>query len=105
MTNDRLAVFKFFWDCGRAGEVTGLFISRPSDVAAAIGKRVIFGEILGKHSDVHGTLDEGDVTLVSDDPTVVNLIADHVGTLGYNPLDYVVRSCCGEIAQCCRCEA
>ena len=33
----------------------------PAEVKAAIGKPVYFGEILGKHSEIEGNLDEGDV--------------------------------------------
>lgn len=50
-----------------------------------VGKDVYFGEILGKHSEVYGTIEEGEITLESDDPLVVKNAVES----GYNPLDYL----------------
>jgi len=83
------AIFKFKWDCGRAGEVTSVFVATEEEVANAIGSYVYFGEILGKHSEVHGMLEEEHVTFVTDEPAFVNLFLKHDLTTGYNPLDYI----------------
>ena len=83
-------VYKFFWDCGRMGELYGLFLATDEDVKAAIGKRAYFGEVLGKHSEIEGEVEEADITLVSDDPAVVKVIEDHNLQSGYSPLDYLM---------------
>ena len=66
------AIYEFYWDCGRQGEVLGTFIANKAQVEAAIGSEVYFGEILGKHSEVHGTLDNDDLTMKTDDQEFSN---------------------------------
>lgn len=90
---DKLCLWKFYWDCGRQGEVQGIFKATKQEIEDAIGRYVYFGEILGKHSEVSGTIEEGEITLISDDPIVVE---DSVVS-GYNPLDYLQYQCpiCG----------
>ena len=78
-------LWRFYWDCGRQGEVEGIFKATKEEVDNAIGKDVYFGEILGKHSEVYGTIEEGEITLESDDPLVVKNAVES----GYNPLDYL----------------
>lgn len=51
-------LYKFYWDCGRQGDVEGLFFADEETVNKSIGSQVYFGEILGKHSEVYGTLEE-----------------------------------------------
>ena len=52
------AIYQFHWDCGRMGDIAGLFVASKQDVQDAIGKEIYFGEVLGKHSEVYGTLDK-----------------------------------------------
>lgn len=82
-------LWSFYWDCGRQGEVTGLFKATKEEVKNAIGKEVRFGEILGKHSEVEGTLEDGEITLVSDNPIEVMSATES----GYNPLHYLRYYC------------
>jgi hypothetical protein len=85
-------LYSFFWDCGRMGEVSGTFIADSEEVAKAIGKSVYFGEILGKHSEVFGTLDEGDIELKTDNQEFITMFESILGenwSTGYNPLDYL----------------
>lgn len=85
-------LYKFAWDCGRMGSVEGLFVANETDVAAAIGKEVCFGEILGKHSEVCGTLTEDDLTVATDDQDFIAKLVGILGTTsisGYNPLSYL----------------
>lgn len=81
----------FFWDCGRMGSVEGLFVTTRDELAAGYGKRVYFGEILGKHSEVYGVLQAKDITIESDDQEfidkLVSLLGEHIS--GYNPLDNI----------------
>lgn len=81
----RECLWSFYWDCGRQGDVEGLFKATREEVKNAIGKDVYFGEILGKHSDVYGVLEDCDLELVSDNPIeVINAVES-----GYNPLEYL----------------
>lgn len=89
------AIYEFYWDCRRMGSVEGLFIAEKEDVKAAIGKEVRFGEILGKHSDVWGTLEEGECTVLTDDQEFIAKFEEIMGTgtiSGYNPLEYISES-------------
>lgn len=103
-------LYRFSWDCGRAGEVEGVFIADAETVTKAIGSSVYFGEILGKHSEVYGTLEEKDLKVLSDDQEFITKCevvfnaakSDQwsvAGTIsGYNPFDYMQNHCddCGE---------
>lgn len=84
-------LYKFHWDCGRQGDLEGLFIADEQTVADAIGKEAQFGEALGKHSDVYGELEAGDVEAIELPAEIVDLLADKLGhsISGYNPLDYI----------------
>lgn len=90
---ERLVLWRFYWDCGRQGEVEGLFKATKEEVENVIGKDVDFGEILGKHSEVYGTIEDGDIELVSDNPIEVMSAKE----FGYNPLNYISYTCskCG----------
>lgn len=82
---------EFFWDCGRMGDVIGLFVTTQKDLDEAYGKEVYFGEILGKHSDVYGTFEEKDIKVISEDSIFIeqltHLLGDDIS--GYNPLNYI----------------
>ncbi|QYW06695.1 hypothetical protein uav_164 [Pseudomonas phage UAVern] len=82
---------RFHWDCGRQGDVTGLFITTAAALNRAYDKRVYFGEILGKHSDISGTLERSDIEVVSEDQDFIQKLEQLLGTdiSGYNPLDYI----------------
>lgn len=84
-------LYSFNWECGRMGDLYGLFVADEKDVAEVVGKTIYFGEVLGKHSDVYGEVEECDFTVVTDDQTVINILVDAMsGTSlsGYNPLEY-----------------
>lgn len=85
-------LYKFNFDCGRMGELNGIFIADSKDVESVIGKEVYFGEVLGKHSDIYGTIDEGEIKLITDDPEIVSLMEENNISTGFNPLDYVEES-------------
>lgn len=82
-------IYKFHWDCGRQGDIEGCFVADDSEVKLAIGKEVYFGEILGKHSEIYGTLEEGEIELTTTDPQVVSLFEQFKLANGYNPLEYL----------------
>lgn len=83
-------IYAFHWDCGRNGDVEGVFIATAEDVENIIGKDIYFGEILGKHSEVYGRIKEGDIVLKTDDAAFVALWEEKkFGSTGYNPFDYL----------------
>lgn len=84
-------LYKFYWDCGRMGDVDGLFAATQAEIDAAIGKKVYFGEILGKHSEIYGKLDAVDIVKLNVPADVVDILVKELGTniSGYNPLDYL----------------
>lgn len=85
------AVYKLHYDCGRMGELTGLFIAEKESVDKLIesGQEVYFGEVLGKHSEVCGPVEECDLTLISTEESVIELIEKHDLENGFNPFDYI----------------
>ncbi len=85
-------IVEFHWDCGRQGNVTGTFVCDKTKLDAAYGTEVHFGSILGKHSEVYGTLDEEDITVKSDDQDFIAGFESIMGEgwySGYNPLHYI----------------
>ena len=88
------AVFKYEGDCGRSGYLYGLFIAEKKEVDSLIRERkhVYFGEVLGKHSEIEGTIEKGEITLITEDQNIVKLVSDLKMEVGYNPLDYVCES-------------
>lgn len=47
---------RFHWDCGRMGDVEGIFVTTKEDLERNYGKRVYFGEILGNTVKCTGLL-------------------------------------------------
>lgn len=84
-----VGIYRFYAEFGRQGDLEGIFLAKSEDVAAAIGKHVRFGEVLGKHSDVGGTLTDSDIKLVTTDADAVAIFAKHNLSSGYNPLSYL----------------
>lgn len=93
-------LYKFYWDCGRQGEVEGMFIAEEKEVQEIIGEEVYFGEILGKHSEVYGTIEEGEIEEIQVSETTIKEMEEIIGATisGYNPLNYVNYECsrCGD---------
>lgn len=90
-----MAIYEFYWDCGRQGELSGLFIANTEDVDKAIGKNVYFGEVLGKHSEIEGVLEKEDLTIKTDDQEFISKFSKVMGMTcnisGLNPLDYIAK--------------
>lgn len=82
---------EFYWDCGRMGGLEGLFIIENETLEKMIGKYVYFGEVLGKHSNIEGTLEREDFTIKSEDQEFIQKLEDLLGSdlSGYNPVYYV----------------
>lgn len=74
------------------GCLHGLFIADSNDMENLLEKEIYFGEVLGKHSEISGTFEDGDAIAVSDDQDFLDKFVEVLGDgtiLGYNPLDYV----------------
>jgi hypothetical protein len=87
--NER-AVYKLDFDCGRNGELRGLFIAKKNHVKILVDRKieVYFGEVLGKHSEVCGPIESSEIIFVSDDENVIKVIEDNDLQNGFNPFDY-----------------
>lgn len=84
-------LIKFKWDCGRMGRVEGLFITPEEILKENMDKDVYLGEVLGKHSDVYGKLESGDIVEISRDQELIEKLHSLFGNtlVGYNPLNYI----------------
>lgn len=88
------AIFKMIYDCGRMGSLEGTFVSTQEKVDKLIESKleVYFGEVLGKHSEIWGEIEPGEITLVSDDPEFVSKFKGLKMASGYDPFDYTFIS-------------
>ena len=82
---------RFYWNCGRGGNLDGLFIITEDELKSWYGREAYFGEVLGKHSEIDGILEEGDFTIKSDDQEFIvkieELLGEHLS--GFYPGDYI----------------
>lgn len=85
-----LGIYKLNVDCGRMGDLEGVFVADSEDVDNLIKSKigVYFGEVLGKHSEVCGAIEPGEITLASDDPTAVKIVVDLDLATGFDPFCY-----------------
>ena len=86
------ALFKMNFDCGRNGNLEGVFIADTDDVKYLVENdiSVYFGEVLGKHSDVSGCVDESEITMITTDENVISVVCEHGLESGYNPFDHTL---------------
>lgn len=92
-------VYKLNVECGRMGELEGVFVAEKEMVEALIESKIVvnFGEALGKHSDIHCPINQDEITLVSESPEVVAVILEHGLSSGFNPLHRYVYGCAGSV--------
>jgi hypothetical protein len=88
-------LWKFNFECGRMGELHGLFVATEEEANNVIGQEAYFGEVLGKHSEIYGTIDRGEIQKVDLDAETVEKVAKILGETwsGYNPLHYIKYEC------------
>ncbi len=84
-------LYSFYWDCGRQGEVNGVFLATEEEVNNVIGKEIYFGEILGKHSEIYGKLEKNEIKIITDNQDFLKMAEDLKIDLssGFNPLAYI----------------
>lgn len=85
LENEKTFLWQFYWDWGRHGSIEGIFKATPEEVESIVGKEAYFGEVLGKHSEVYGTIEERDFEILERDPLKVVMSSE----CGFNPFDYI----------------
>ncbi len=85
------AIYRLNFSCGRQGSLEGIFTADQEAMRELIksGKEIYFGEVLGKHSEICGPIEEQDIEVVTDDQNVVAMFELHDFASGYNPFDYI----------------
>ena len=84
-------LYSFHWDCGRNGSLDGLFFEEEWRVKGIIGEEISFGEALGKHSEIYGTIEEGEIVKIEVPESVVaelKKVFNRKTISGFNPFDY-----------------
>lgn len=82
-------IYSFFVDCGRMGELDGVFVADSEAIKNIAGKEVYFGEVLGKHSEVVEVMEDDQFTLKSDNQEFVTMFEQLGLETGFNPFDYI----------------
>ena len=82
-------VYKLNFNCGRNGNLEGVFIAKKTHVKLLIENSfdVYFGEVFGRHSEVYGNIDDKELVMISDEPQVIKIVEDYKLSSGYNPFD------------------
>lgn len=88
-------LWKFHWNCGRSGSLDGLFVATEQEVEDMIGCEAYFGEVLGKHSEVYGQIEQNDIRKLDVSSDSVEEVSKVLGNTwsGFNPMNYVKRYC------------
>lgn len=60
-------LYKYSEYFGRAGDLEGIFVAEERDIDQSMGGEVNFGEVLGKHSDITGTIDKDTILILTED--------------------------------------
>lgn len=88
-------LYRFYWNAGRMGSLQGLFVSTEVEIKDIIGRYANFGEVLGKHSEVYGYIEDGDVEKLDISSDAVVEVSKYLGDTwsGFNPVGYVYYNC------------
>mgnify|MGYP001247256071 CR=1 FL=1 len=84
-------LYRFSWSF-RGGDIESLFVATDKELEEALGKDVYFGEVLGKHSEIFGTLEKEDLTFLSEDQSKISWLVETVGSksiCGLSPLEHL----------------
>lgn len=83
-------LWKFEWDCD-TGKIESLFVATEEKVNSLINQEIDFGEALGKHSEVEGTIEKGEIIKIDIDPETVRKVTKILGYTwaGYNLFNYI----------------
>ena len=81
-------IFRWRADFGRMGDLSGIFVSTTEELAKLKGKRVVFGEVLGKHSDIDYSIKVKDFEIVSENAEEIAFFERLGLSNGFNPLEW-----------------
>ena len=75
----------------RGGTLSGVFVADIQEVNDLIKSELelLFGEVLGKHSNVVYAVKEEDLTLVTTKEDVINIILEYDLINGIDPMEYI----------------
>jgi len=81
------AIYRMNLDFGRMGDLEGTFTATKQQVEMLTNGTlsVYWGEVLGKHSEIYGTIEPTDIKILSDNPEVVEVFEKYDFSSGYNP--------------------
>jgi len=84
------AIYKLNVECGRSGELEGVFVATKEQVEKLISSKieVYFGEVLGKHSEIYGAIEQHEVIFLTDSEEAVRVVEDYGLSNGFKPFDY-----------------
>lgn len=76
------------------GDLDGVFVAEKKLVETLVTKEieVYFGEVLGKHSEIFGCVEENEIELMTEDQIFIDLFEKLNLSTGYNPFNYCVTS-------------
>lgn len=84
-------LYKYSQDFGHQGYLSGTFIVDSEEINKLKGSEVYFGEVLGKHSEIFGKLDDCTLTMVTDDQEFIAKMEQFgLQSTGFNPLNYEI---------------
>jgi hypothetical protein len=88
------AIYNFYADYGRSGSIDGTFVADVAKMDLLIESKiqVYYGDILGKHSEVYGPVEQSEITLKSNDPAEVALFEKLKLSSGVNPFEHLEDS-------------
>ncbi len=86
-------LYRFYLDCGRMGDLEGLFITTKEVLNKALGQTIYLYDVLGKHSELEVTISSDTLTLMSEDQDKIEWLQQINGGFetisGLNPLEYI----------------
>ena len=84
-------LYKTHIDCGRMGTLHGLFVAEVEAVNKLIESKreIVFGEVLGRYSNIYGTIEPTHVTLLTTDEAFIAQAEALDIETGINPFNYI----------------
>lgn len=84
------ALYRLKFDCGRQGCLEGVFVADTEDVKFLVENQVsvYFGEVLGKHSEIYGPVEQKEIELITTEANVIEVVEKYGLSTGDNPFGY-----------------
>lgn len=83
-----VGLYKFYEDQW-CGELLGFFVADSSEVEKIMGKTVCFGEVLGKHSCVEVDISDENITLITEDESLIEWCINNDIVCGHDPTSWL----------------